>query len=88
MPARRRSAAAPVAVERVRALPASGLLDWTDPSHWSEQARPCRYCGALTHLQDAKGPADKVCVEERLAEIDRIVSVYAAQVPTSGGLAC
>lgn len=74
---RRRSAGPPV--ERVKALPPGGVLDWTDPRHWSEEAGRCRYCGAPTHLRDDKGPADKVCVERRLGEIDRIVSVYSGQ---------
>lgn len=44
------------------------LLDWTDPSHWSWNPRPCRYCGRPTHLRDSKHrPADKVCAENALA---------------------
>jgi hypothetical protein len=65
---------------RVMALPPGGVLDWRDPSHWSEEARPCRFCGSPTHMRDAKGPADKVCVERDLAEIDRIINVYSGQV--------
>lgn len=48
--------------------PASGLLNWTGGGHWSEQARPCRYCGKPTHLRDSRGsPAHKVHAEEALA---------------------
>lgn len=49
-------------------LPPGGLLDWSDSSHWSQQAKPCRYCGYLTHLRDSKrSPAHKVCAEDALA---------------------
>lgn len=48
--------------------PPGGLLDWGDSSHWSQQNRPCRYCGFDTHLRDSKrSPAHKVCAEEALA---------------------
>ncbi|MFD5788653.1 hypothetical protein ACFWH1_18770 [Streptomyces sp. NPDC127037] len=43
------------------------------------EARPCRFCGALTHLQDERGPADKTCAEAALAEIDGIVQAAYAQ---------
>jgi len=33
-----------------------GLLDWTDSSHWSWTAKPCRYCGNDTNLRDSKRP--------------------------------
>lgn len=60
MPPRRRSPA--------RELPPGGLLDWSAPLHWSEQAWPCRYCGSPTHLRDSKRqPADKVCAEAAFA---------------------
>lgn len=46
-----------------------GLLDWSDSSHWSHEARPCRYCGRPTHLRDSsRSPADKVCAEAALAQ--------------------
>ncbi|MGC4947789.1 hypothetical protein ACLQ2N_16530 [Streptomyces sp. DT224] len=61
----------------MRALPPGGLLDWSAPWHWNHDARPCRYCGAPTHLRDGKGAADKVCAEAALAEIDGIVRAYA-----------
>ncbi|MFJ2113024.1 MULTISPECIES: hypothetical protein [unclassified Streptomyces] len=45
------------------------LLDWRGPGHWSDRSRPCRYCGAPTHLRDGKRrPAHKVCAEQALAE--------------------
>lgn len=44
------------------------LLNWTDASHWSWTAKPCRYCGRPTHLRDGhRKPADKVCAERALA---------------------
>lgn len=44
------------------------LLDWRDPSHWSWDPAPCRYCGEPTQLRDSKGkPAHKVHAEEALA---------------------
>ena len=44
------------------------LLDWRDPSHWSERELPCRYCGFPTHLRDSRmKPAHKVCAEDALA---------------------
>lgn len=75
MPTPRRSAApAPV---RATALPPGGLLDWSDPSHFSHETRLCRHCGAPTHLRDdRRKPSCKVCAEAELAEIDHIVSVY------------
>lgn len=46
-----------------------GLLDWGDSSHWSREAKPCRYCGRPTHLRDSsRSPADKVCAEQALAQ--------------------
>jgi hypothetical protein len=45
------------------------LLDWTDRSHWSWTAKPCRYCGKDTQLRDSKrSPAHKVCAEAALAQ--------------------
>lgn len=45
------------------------LLDWRDSSHWSEVARPCRYCGRDTNLRDSKkSPAHKVCAERAIAQ--------------------
>ncbi|MFG2404196.1 hypothetical protein ACGFR8_07630 [Streptomyces brevispora] len=50
-------------------LPPTGLLDWTDGRHWSQQTRPCRYCGQPTHLRDShRAPAHKTCAETALAE--------------------
>lgn len=46
-----------------------GLLDWTDPSHWSWTAKSCRYCGGLTNLRDSKrSAAHKTCAEQALAQ--------------------
>ncbi|MEU1815205.1 hypothetical protein ABZ543_08400 [Streptomyces roseifaciens] len=60
MPPRRRKPPAPQ-------LAPGGLLDWGASRHWSEQERPCRYCGRPTHLRDSKrAPADKVCAEAAL----------------------
>ncbi|WNI31460.1 hypothetical protein [Streptomyces sp. ITFR-6] len=65
---------------RKPALPPGGLLDWSASWHFDEQALPCRYCGAPTHLRDSKkSPADKVCAEAALAEIDQIIQVYSGQ---------
>lgn len=62
------------------ALPAGGLLDWSAARHFARDARPCWHCGAPTHLRDDKGiPADKVCAEAALAEIDHIVRAYSGQ---------
>lgn len=48
--------------------PPGGLLNWGDSSHWSHNARPCRYCGFDTNLRDSKrSPAHKVCAEDALA---------------------
>ncbi|MFD4814832.1 hypothetical protein [Streptomyces sp. NPDC058418] len=49
--------------------PPTGLLDWRDSSHWSLQARPCRYCARPTNLRDSrKSPAHKTCAEAALAQ--------------------
>lgn len=49
--------------------PASGVLDWTAPAHWSNSARPCRYCRTDTHLRDSsRKPAHKVCAESVLQQ--------------------
>lgn len=49
--------------------PPSGVLDWRDPSHWSWQARQCRYCPGLTNLRDSHGkPAHKTCAEAALQQ--------------------
>lgn len=62
------------------AMPPTGLLDWQASRHWSEHARPCRYCGTPTHLLDEKGlPAEKACAERVWAEIAHIVQVHATQ---------
>ncbi|WP_371612908.1 hypothetical protein [Streptomyces clavifer] len=48
---------------------AGALLDWSDRSHWSYEAKPCRYCGRPTHLRDSsRSPADKVCAEKALTQ--------------------
>lgn len=45
------------------------LLDWQDSSHWSRNAKPCRYCTRPTHLRDSKrSPAHKTCAEQALAQ--------------------
>jgi hypothetical protein len=62
--ARRRRRAPPVDPE----YRPGQLLDWTDRSHWSYEARPCRYCGFDTNLRDSHGsPAHKTCAEDALA---------------------
>lgn len=44
------------------------VLDWRDPSHWSWEARPCRYCDKPTNLRDSRRkPAHKTCAETALA---------------------
>lgn len=49
--------------------PPEGLLDWGDSSHWSRDAKPCRYCGFDTNLRDSRrSPAHKVCAEDALAK--------------------
>lgn len=50
--------------------PATGVLDWTDRSHWDHRgAKPCRYCGHPTQLRDSsRKPAHKTCAEAALAE--------------------
>lgn len=54
---------------RRRPDPPAGLLDWTDSRHWSQQARPCRYCGRPTQLRDSsRKPAHKVCAEDALRQ--------------------
>lgn len=45
------------------------LLNWRDSSHWSDLARPCRWCGKPTHLRDSKRqPAHKCCAEAAIAQ--------------------
>jgi hypothetical protein len=39
-------------------------------------------------MRDRKGPADKVCAEQDLAEIDRIINVYGGQVQLAGERPC
>ncbi|MFD4315063.1 hypothetical protein [Streptomyces sp. NPDC058548] len=64
--------------ERTRALPPGGLLDWSGSEHFAQDALPCWHCGAPTHMRDDRGiPADKVCAERALAEIDQIVQAHA-----------
>ncbi|MFI0768583.1 hypothetical protein ACH4TQ_27405 [Streptomyces sp. NPDC021218] len=44
------------------------LLDWRSSAHWASTPKPCRYCGAETHLRDSKRkPAHKVCAEQAIA---------------------
>ncbi len=51
------------------APPPTGLLDWRDSSHWSQQEKPCRYCGRPTNLRDSKrSPAHKTCAEQALQQ--------------------
>lgn len=63
-----------------------GLLVWSSSTHWSEQARPCRYCQKLTNLRDdSRRPAHKVCAERVLAtQRSDAASTYLAQ----GELSC
>ncbi|MFD5031672.1 hypothetical protein ACFWM0_14840 [Streptomyces sp. NPDC058405] len=50
-------------------LPPSGLLDWRDSSHWSREAKPCRYCDRPTNLRDSRrSPAHKICAEAALQQ--------------------
>lgn len=61
MPARRR--------RRRPDPPPTGFLNWTDSRHWSQQARPCRYCGGLTNLRDSgRHPSHKTCAEAAIQE--------------------
>lgn len=49
--------------------PSVGLLDWRDSRHWSEQARPCRYCKEPTNLRDSdRKPAHKTCAEAAITQ--------------------
>ncbi|MFI8278557.1 hypothetical protein ACIGBH_27525 [Streptomyces sp. NPDC085929] len=49
--------------------PATGVLDWSDRSHWARVQAPCKHCGAPTFLRNDDGlPADKVCAERALTE--------------------
>ncbi|GHA08580.1 hypothetical protein GCM10010345_11160 [Streptomyces canarius] len=50
-------------------LPASGVLDWTDPKrHWAQRPRPCRFCKGPTCLRDEGGrPSHKTCAEAHRA---------------------
>ncbi|MEW1638608.1 hypothetical protein AB0469_31690 [Streptomyces sp. NPDC093801] len=60
------------------ALPASGVLDWSDKSHWARTQAPCRYCQRPTFLRDDDGrPADKVCAEDALQQqAARVAAAY------------
>ncbi|MGZ0146472.1 competence protein CoiA family protein [Kribbella sp. WER1] len=50
-----------------RAIRRPELLDWSHPSHWSVEARPCTMCGGLTNLRDERArPMHKVCAEAQL----------------------
>ncbi|MFF4388521.1 hypothetical protein ACFY0G_17340 [Streptomyces sp. NPDC001552] len=70
-PPKRTPAPAPKKTGKV--LAPGQLLDWGH-GHWSEAARPCRHCGASTHLRDDDGRAAcKVCAETVLADISVIV---------------
>ncbi|MBZ6093139.1 hypothetical protein KVH02_33225 [Streptomyces olivaceus] len=43
------------------------VLDWRDQSHWSFDAKPCKYCQQLTNLVDDAGThMHKVCREATL----------------------
>lgn len=49
--------------------PPGGLLDWGHASHWSREAKSCRYCGRPTNLRDSKHKAaHKTCAEAALAQ--------------------
>ncbi|MFB6963472.1 hypothetical protein ACFCYB_42695 [Streptomyces sp. NPDC056309] len=49
--------------------PPTGLLDWTSRAHWSDTAKPCRYCAHPTWLRDrSRKPAHKVCAEAAIAQ--------------------
>ncbi|GGZ23833.1 hypothetical protein GCM10010387_16340 [Streptomyces inusitatus] len=62
-------------------VPLAGLLDWSHPRHYDDEARPCWHCGAATNLRDGKKlPSCKVCAEADRAEITRIVAVYGGAV--------
>ncbi|MFE3378806.1 hypothetical protein [Streptomyces anulatus] len=58
--------------------PATGVLDWKDSRHWSQQARPCRYCGGVTNLRDgSRKPAHKTCAEDAIqAQIQDQAAAY------------
>lgn len=44
------------------------LLDWRAGRHWSNNPRPCKWCGQPTHLRDSKRRAShKVCAETAIA---------------------
>lgn len=61
-------------------LPTGGLLDWSDSAHFATDTRPCRHCGAPTHLRDVQGrPADKVCAERALAEVVQVIKTHSTQ---------
>lgn len=43
------------------------VLDWRTGKHFSNVARPCRYCRKPTQLRDEDGvPAHKICAEAAL----------------------
>lgn len=40
------------------------VLDWSDPRHWDDTARPCVLCRRPTQLRSGQGkPCHKVCAE-------------------------
>lgn len=43
-------------------------LDWSDPRHWADDARPCRRGDGPTRSRDAQGQAcHQSCAEQELA---------------------
>lgn len=60
------------------AQPPTGVLDWSDRTHWARTQAPCRYCRSATFLRDDDGlPADKVCAETALQQrADRTAAAY------------
>ena len=43
-------------------------LDWSHPSHWSDEPATCRCCHTVTHGRDAQGRAvHQSCAEAELA---------------------
>ncbi|MBK3625466.1 hypothetical protein JHN59_11530 [Streptomyces sp. MBT49] len=55
---------------KARPKPPTGVLDWTDRTHWDHRGpKPCRYCAGPTQLRDSdRKPAHKTCAERALSE--------------------
>lgn len=63
----RGSQSGPTCRPRVALTSTRRVLDWRDPSHWSSETRPCRYCKAPTNLvDDFRVHMHKVCHETAL----------------------